>query len=74
MSTLAERVAVVTGASRGIGKAIALALGREGASVVCTGRTTDASPAKLPGTNEETARAVVAAGGKALAVKVRRAR
>ncbi len=42
MSTLENRVAIVTGASQGIGKAIALAFGREGARVVATARTTDA--------------------------------
>jgi citronellol/citronellal dehydrogenase len=65
---LEGKVAVVTGASRGIGKAIALWYGREGASVVCTSRTTDAAPAKLPGTNDETAREIQAAGGRAIAV------
>jgi citronellol/citronellal dehydrogenase len=63
------KVAVVTGASRGIGKEIALWLGREGAAVVCTSRTTDAAPAKLPGTNDQTAREIETAGGKALAVQ-----
>jgi NAD(P)-dependent dehydrogenase (short-subunit alcohol dehydrogenase family) len=63
------KVAVVTGASRGIGKEIALWLGREGAAVVCTSRTTDAAPAKLPGTNDQTVREIEASGGKALAVQ-----
>jgi citronellol/citronellal dehydrogenase len=66
---LKDKVAVVTGASRGIGKAIALAYGREGAAVVCTSRTTDASPSKLPGTNDETVREIEAAGGRGLAVQ-----
>jgi NAD(P)-dependent dehydrogenase (short-subunit alcohol dehydrogenase family) len=60
---------VVTGASRGIGKAIALAYGRAGAAVVCTSRTTDASPSKLPGTNDQTVREIEAAGGRGLAVQ-----
>lgn len=42
MGQLAQKTAIVTGASRGIGKAIALTLGREGANVVATARTTTA--------------------------------
>ncbi|OAI41237.1 hypothetical protein AYO38_04195 [bacterium SCGC AG-212-C10] len=66
---LEGKVAVVTGASRGIGKEIALWYAREGASVVCTSRTMDAAPVKLPGTNEATVREIEAAGGKAIAVQ-----
>lgn len=66
---LENKVAVVTGASRGIGKAIALWYAREGASVVCTSRTTDAAPAKLPGTNDQTVREIEAIGGRGLAVQ-----
>src|ERR1700694_4977916 len=55
-------VAVVTGASRGIGKGIALELGAVGATVYATGRT--ASPGGvLPGTVGETARLVGEIGG-----------
>lgn len=68
MGSLDGRVAVVTGASRGIGKEIALWLGREGAAVVCTARSTDAAPAKLPGTIDETVREIETAGGRGLAV------
>lgn len=68
-NSLAGKVAVVTGASRGIGKAIALWYAREGASVVCTSRTTDAEPSKLPGTNDQTVREIEAAGGSGLAVR-----
>ena len=68
--SLKGQVAVVTGASRGIGKEIALWLAREGAAVVCTSRTMDANPAaKLPGTNEETVRLIEAEGGRAMAVQ-----
>ncbi|MCS7275694.1 MAG: SDR family oxidoreductase [Dehalococcoidia bacterium] len=64
----ADQVCVVTGASRGIGKAIALALAREGAHVVVTARTTEQSPSKLPGTIDETARLIQQMGRRALAV------
>jgi NAD(P)-dependent dehydrogenase (short-subunit alcohol dehydrogenase family) len=65
---LEGKVAIVTGASRGIGRAIALALAAEGAAVVCAARSTDTSPAKLPGTVDETARQIEALGARALAV------
>ena len=67
-NVLAGQVAVVTGASRGIGKEIARWFAREGAAVVCTSRTTDAKPSKLPGTNDQTVREIAAAGGRAIAV------
>ncbi len=64
--------AIVTGASRGIGKGIALELGRVGCTVYCTGRTftEGASANKLPGTVGATADAVTSAGGKGIAVRV----
>lgn len=62
------RTAIVTGASRGIGAAVALALGRRGANVACAARATAANPLRLPGTVDETARAVSEAGGTGLAV------
>lgn len=65
---LAGVVAVVTGASRGAGKGIAIALGREGATVYVTGRTVQEGAAPLPGTVASTAAAVTAAGGKGIAV------
>jgi len=67
-SPLRDRVAVVTGASRGIGRAIAVELARAGAHVVVTARSSDAAPSKLPGTIDDTARQVQALGRRALAV------
>lgn len=61
-------VAVVTGASRGAGKGIALALGAEGATVYVTGRTVNEGDAPLPGTVGATAEAITQAGGKGIAV------
>ena len=59
-------VAVVTGASRGIGRRLCEDLARAGFDVVCTARTSNASRAKLPGTVEETAALVEAAGRRAM--------
>jgi NAD(P)-dependent dehydrogenase (short-subunit alcohol dehydrogenase family) len=58
-----KRVVVVTGASRGAGKGIALALGATGATVYVTGRTRHEGDAPLPGTVAQTASEVSAAGG-----------
>ncbi|MFB4298666.1 SDR family NAD(P)-dependent oxidoreductase [Actinomadura sp. NTSP31] len=70
MSSLAGKVAVVTGASRGIGKGIALALGAEGATVYVTGRTVTPGTHPLPGTVGETAAAIDRRGGEGVAVQV----
>ena len=67
-------IAVVTGASRGAGKGIAIGLGEKGMTVYVTGRSSDRSDATgwdgapLAGTIHETAAAVTAAGGKGIAV------
>ena len=68
MSQQGRRIIVVTGASRGAGKGIALALGSTGATVYVTGRTRNEGDAPLPGTVEATARAIDAAGGRGIAV------
>ncbi len=65
---LSGQVAIVTGASRGIGKRAALALGRRGAKVVVTARTVDAGQSELPGTVGQTAAEIEALGSEALAV------
>lgn len=67
MSTGKDRVVVVTGASRGAGKGIAIALGATGATVYVTGRTRNEGDAPLPGTVEATAQAVTEAGGTGIA-------
>ncbi|MCX8031956.1 MAG: SDR family NAD(P)-dependent oxidoreductase [Thermoleophilia bacterium] len=63
------KVAIVTGASRGIGKAIAIGLAKEGAKVVVAARTVEPRSEKLPGTIHETVDAIEALGGEALAVQ-----
>jgi NAD(P)-dependent dehydrogenase (short-subunit alcohol dehydrogenase family) len=81
MPALADKVAIVTGASRGAGRGIAVELGAAGATVYVTGRTTretqpatydaykaHAGLAAMPGTIDDTAEAVTAAGGRGIAV------
>jgi NAD(P)-dependent dehydrogenase (short-subunit alcohol dehydrogenase family) len=65
---LRGKVALVTGASRGVGAATAVALAAAGATVACAARSTDATPQKTPGTLEQTLARVAAAGGEAIAV------
>ena len=61
---LEGKVAIVTGASRGIGKALAIRLAAEGASVVLASKTVEPNP-KLPGTLEDVKKEIEKAGGKA---------
>lgn len=63
-------VAVITGASRGAGRGIAIALGAHQCTVYVTGRSEKAGDSALPGTIHETAAAVTAAGGKGIAVRL----
>ncbi len=69
MATLAGKTLFITGASRGIGKAIALRAAGDGANVVIAAKTTEPHP-KLPGTIHSAADEVQAAGGRALAMPV----
>jgi citronellol/citronellal dehydrogenase len=62
-------VAIVGGASRGIGKDIALALAAEGARVVVAARSEVEPDPRLPGTIHQTVQEIEAAGGQAIAVK-----
>jgi citronellol/citronellal dehydrogenase len=66
---LKNKTLFITGASRGIGLAIALKAARDGANVVIAAKTAEAHP-KLPGTIHTAAAEVEAAGGKALALQV----
>lgn len=66
---VAAPVAVVTGASRGAGRGIAVALGSHGCTVYVTGRSARTGDHPLPGTIFETARAVTDAGGQGIAVQ-----
>ena len=66
--TLKGKTLFITGASRGIGKAIALRAARDGANVIIAAKTTSEHP-KLPGTIGTAAAEIEAAGGRALAVK-----
>jgi NAD(P)-dependent dehydrogenase (short-subunit alcohol dehydrogenase family) len=68
MNEAGPRVVVVTGASRGAGKGIAIALGATGATVYVTGRSQQEGDATLPGTVGATAAAVTAVGGRGIAV------
>jgi len=69
MGILDDRIAIITGASRGIGAEIARRFGREGATVAVAARTTDEGTSPLAGTIGETAEQIRAAGGTAVAIR-----
>ena len=66
---LTGKIALVAGATRGAGRAIALALGEAGATVIVTGRSTREHPGSRPEVLEETAERITQAGGRAVAVR-----
>jgi NAD(P)-dependent dehydrogenase (short-subunit alcohol dehydrogenase family) len=72
MDELKGKVALVAGGSRAAGRAIAVELGRRGATVYVTGRTTSTRRSEMnrPETIEETAALVTEAGGEGIAVRV----
>lgn len=69
MGDLSGKVVIVTGASRGLGKSIALGFGEAGATVYVTGRSTEEGTGTLPGTVAGTAAEVTRLGGRGVGVR-----
>ncbi|MBI2856348.1 MAG: SDR family NAD(P)-dependent oxidoreductase, partial [Chloroflexi bacterium] len=69
MGELDGRVAIVTGASRGLGKDIAVSLGRAGATVVAAARTEAEGDSRIPGSLQHTLELVQQAGGRGIVVR-----
>jgi len=69
MGRLDGRNVIVTGASRGLGRAIALAMAAEGAAVAVVARTEQVWDERLPGTIGETVATIEAAGGRAVGIR-----
>ena len=65
---LQDKVAIITGASRGIGKAMALGMAQEGATMVVAARSETERSKTAPGTIHATAAEILARGGRALAL------
>jgi citronellol/citronellal dehydrogenase len=68
MPTLAEKTLLITGASRGIGRAIGVRAAQDGANIAVLAKTTRPHP-KLPGTIQDAAEEMIAAGGRAIPIK-----
>ncbi len=67
--SLKGKTVFITGATRGIGRSIAIKFARDGANIVVTGKTVEPHP-KLKGTIHDAAEEVEAAGGRALAIQL----